>query len=73
MKRKHIFQLLFIFGFGVISVLAFEIPNNPNKIIYSITGNIPNFPLWFVIILLGTFFYSTILYTIYDKLENKNN
>ena len=66
---KRVFQTLGVIGFIIICVLAFVIPSNPNKIIYSITGMTPNLPLWFDIILCCSFIYEIILYSIYDKIK----
>ena len=67
---KKIFNILSLLGLIIIIVLAFIIPNNPNELIKSYTMITFDRPLWLNLIIFFNFFYSLILYHLYDKLFN---
>ena len=65
---KKIFNILSLLGYIIIIILSFILPNNPNEIIKSYTLITFDRPLWLNLIIIFTFFYSIILYQIYEKI-----
>lgn len=68
---KNLFIGLYIVGVVAIIIGSFTIPSNPNEIIPALTVASFDKPLWLCLIITGVFFYSIILYAIYDKIKNK--
>lgn len=68
---KRIFIIIGIIGMIAISIMSFIIPNNPYEIIPALTIMSFDKPLWLCIIVGGGFIYLLILYSIYDKIEEK--
>lgn len=66
---NKVFWFLFLVGFIIICVLAFTIPTDPFEMIPSVSALSFDKPLWFAIILVGTFFYTLILSYIFDKIK----
>lgn len=66
MKKKMLF-IVSIINEIIIIVCSIIIPNNPNKIIPSITGNFIDFPLWFDLILVYSFINFMLMAYIYEK------
>lgn len=72
MNTKTFFQILGVVGFIAILIASLTIPSNPNELVYSITKmTFDSMPLWLAITISGGFIYEAILFSIYDKLENK--
>lgn len=68
---KTMFQILAIVGMIIICIMAFTIPKNPYEIIPAVSMMSFDKPLWFCIIFSGGFLYLTILWSIYDSLEQR--
>ncbi len=68
---KRIFIIIGIISMIAISIMTFIIPNNPYEIIPALTIMSFDKPLWLCIIVGGGFIYLLILYSIYDKIEEK--
>jgi len=72
MIKKYIFGALAIIGVLIISICAFVLPDNPNKIIKALTPMTFDRPLWLNIIIGGSFMYLVALYSVYDKLNKES-
>ena len=70
---KRLFIGFAIVGFIAICILSFVIPKNPFEIIPAMTMVSFDKPVWLCGIIGGGFVYLMILYSIYDKLSNKEN
>lgn len=68
---KRLFIILAMVGMFIISIMAFTIPNDPYEIIPAMSVASFDKPLWFCIIIGYGFFYLMILWSIYDKLEQR--
>ena len=68
---KYIFIIIGIVGTLIIEYLSIIIPNNPFEIIYIPSIVAFNKPLWLCIFVSITFIYLSILYAIYDTLEQR--
>lgn len=68
---KDIFLVLSVLGIDIISIMAFTIPSDPYVIIPAISMVSFDKPLWFCIIFGGSFLYLMLLWSIYDKLEQR--
>lgn len=66
---NKIYLLLFIIGFIIICIFAFLVPPDPFEMIPSVSALSFDKPVWFAIILVGTFFYTLILSYIFDKIK----
>lgn len=71
MYKKYIFIVLAIIGVIIISILSFIIPKDPFEIIPAMTIRSFNKPVWFCYMFSGSVIYLIILYSIYDKLEQR--
>ena len=65
---KKIFNLLSLLGLLIIIILSFILPSNPLELIPSYTILTIDRPLFLNIIIVSTFFYSLILYKLYNVL-----
>ena len=68
--KKSLFIILGIIGVFVISILSIILPTNPFEIIPSLTIFSVEKPLFISLIIAGSFIYLSILYFIYDKINN---
>ena len=69
---KRTFIILSVIGVVIISILSFTLPSDPYMDIPALTVVSFDKPLWFCIMVGGSFIYLLILYSIYDKLKEKN-
>ena len=66
---NKIYWLLFVIGFIIICIFAFIVPTDPFEMIPSVSALSFDKPVWFEIILVGTFFYTLILSYTFDKIK----
>ncbi len=66
--KKTIFYIIVLIGVMIIIAMSIIIPNNPNKIIPSITHFSISKPLWLDILISSSFIYFIIIYNIYEKI-----
>lgn len=69
---KIVFYVLGVIGVIIISILAFVLPSDPYMIIPAMSVMSFDKPLWFAIIVSGSFIYLFVLYGIYDYLKEKS-
>ena len=69
---KIVFYALGVIGVVIISILAFVLPNDPYMIIPAMSVMSFDKPLWFAIIVSGSFIYLFVLSGIYDYLKEKS-
>ena len=68
---KIVFYALGVIGVVIISILAFVLPSDPYMIIPAMSVMSFDKPLWFAIIVSGSFIYLCLLYELYDYLEEQ--
>lgn len=68
---ETIFRIMAVVGVIIISILAFTLPQNPYEIIPAMSIMSFDKPLWFAIIVSGSFIYLCLLYELYDYLKEK--
>lgn len=68
---KIVFYVLGVIGVVIISILAFVLPSDPYMIIPAMSVMSFDKPLWFAIIVSGSFIYLCLLYELYDYLEEQ--
>ena len=68
---KYIFIIIGIIGTLIIEYLSITIPNNPFETIYIPSIVAFNKPVWLCLFISSSFIYLSILYAIYDRLEQR--
>lgn len=68
---KIVFYVLGVIGVVIISILAFVLPSDHYMIIPAMSVMSFDKPLWFAIIVSGSFIYLCLLYELYDYLEEQ--
>lgn len=68
---KIVFYVLGVIGVVIISILALVLPSDPYMIVPAMSVMSFDKPLWFAIIVSGSFIYLRLLYELYDYLEEQ--